>query len=149
MAAHPDAEIYLSQPGIGQVTGARVLAEFGDDPHRYASAKARKNYAGPCPDHPAPARARSCWPVHPQQPPSDALHHQALGRPDRISRRARLLRRAPRPRSHPRRSPAPVLGNRLAGILHGCLKTGTRYDEATAWPHSTPSEKNQNLVAAA
>ncbi|HEX5345937.1 MAG TPA: IS110 family transposase, partial [Pseudonocardiaceae bacterium] len=27
------------------------------------------------------------------------------------------------------------LANRLVGILHGCLKTRTRYDEATAWPH--------------
>jgi hypothetical protein len=26
------------------------------------------------------------------------------------------------------------LGNRLVGILHGCLKTGTPYDEAKAWP---------------
>jgi Transposase IS116/IS110/IS902 family len=26
-----------------------VLAEFGDDPHRYATAKARKNYAGTSP----------------------------------------------------------------------------------------------------
>jgi len=25
------------------------------------------------------------------------------------------------------------LANRLAGILHGCLKTHTPYDEATAW----------------
>ncbi|MFD8705353.1 hypothetical protein ACFV1W_22515 [Kitasatospora sp. NPDC059648] len=25
------------------------------------------------------------------------------------------------------------LANRLVGILHGCLKTGTMYDEATAW----------------
>src|SRR5512135_2009301 len=32
---HPDAEIYLSQPGMGAIVGARVLAEFGDDPHRY------------------------------------------------------------------------------------------------------------------
>src|SRR5690606_823930 len=35
--AHPDAEIYLSMPGIGEITGARVLAEFGDDPTRYTS----------------------------------------------------------------------------------------------------------------
>ena len=35
--AHPDAEILLSQPGLGVVLGARVLAEFGDDPARYAS----------------------------------------------------------------------------------------------------------------
>lgn len=27
------------------------------------------------------------------------------------------------------------LSNRLVGILHGCLKTGTPYDEATAWAH--------------
>ena len=46
---HPDAEIYLSQPGMGAIPGARVLGEFGDDPHRYAGAKARKNYAATCP----------------------------------------------------------------------------------------------------
>jgi transposase len=28
---------------------ARVLAEFGDDPHRFSDAKARKNYAGTSP----------------------------------------------------------------------------------------------------
>jgi transposase len=46
---HPDAEIYLSQPGLGVVLGARVLAEFGDDKTRYADARARKNYAGTSP----------------------------------------------------------------------------------------------------
>ena len=46
---HPDAAIYLSQPGIGEILGARELGEFGDDPHRYASAKARKNYAATSP----------------------------------------------------------------------------------------------------
>lgn len=36
-------------PGIAEITGARVLAEFGDDPTRYDSAKARKSYAGTSP----------------------------------------------------------------------------------------------------
>ena len=27
------------------------------------------------------------------------------------------------------------LANRLVGILHGCLKTRTLYDESTAWSH--------------
>ena len=27
------------------------------------------------------------------------------------------------------------LANRLVGILHGCLKTGTHYNETTAWSH--------------
>ncbi len=46
---HPDAEVITSEPGLGAVLGARVLAEFGDDPHRYATAKNRKNYAGTSP----------------------------------------------------------------------------------------------------
>ena len=46
---HPDVEIYLSQPGLGPILGARVLAEFGDDPDRYADARARKNYSGMAP----------------------------------------------------------------------------------------------------
>jgi hypothetical protein len=28
-----------------------------------------------------------------------------------------------------------TLANRLVGILHGCLKTRTTYDESTAWAH--------------
>ena len=46
---HPDADIYLSRPGLGDVLGARVLGEFGDDPNRYTTAKSRKNYAGTSP----------------------------------------------------------------------------------------------------
>jgi transposase len=46
---HPDAEIYQSQPGMAAILGARVLAESGDDPRRYAGAKARKNYGGTSP----------------------------------------------------------------------------------------------------
>ncbi|MEU0156689.1 hypothetical protein ABZ071_33405, partial [Micromonospora fulviviridis] len=29
------------------------------------------------------------------------------------------------------------IGNRFVGILHGCLKTNTRYNQATAWSHRT------------
>src|SRR6201999_60100 len=46
---HPDAEIIMSQPGRGAILGARVLAEFGDDPHRYRDGKARRNYAATSP----------------------------------------------------------------------------------------------------
>src|SRR5205809_5864756 len=45
----PSGENILSQPGLGAVLGARVLAESGDDHDRYASAKARKNYAATSP----------------------------------------------------------------------------------------------------
>lgn len=46
---HRDAERYLSLPGLGPVLGARILGEFGDDPHHYADGKARRNYAGTSP----------------------------------------------------------------------------------------------------
>ncbi len=46
---HPDAKIIRSLPGLGMTLGARVLAEFGDDPNRYADAKSRKNYSGMSP----------------------------------------------------------------------------------------------------
>lgn len=52
VAGTVDAEIILSQPGLGPILGARVLAEFGDDPDRYTDARAGKNYAGTTPDHP-------------------------------------------------------------------------------------------------
>ncbi len=55
---HPDAEILSSLPGLGVVLGARVLAEFGDDPHCYADPKARKNYAGTSPITKASGRSR-------------------------------------------------------------------------------------------
>ena len=45
--AHRDAGITRSQPGL--VLASRVLAEFGDDPNRYANARARKAYAGTAP----------------------------------------------------------------------------------------------------
>jgi hypothetical protein len=34
------------------------------------------------------------------------------------------------------------LANRLVGILHGCLKTGTVYDEDTAWQHDKADAEN-------
>src|SRR5271157_3889854 len=59
---HPDAEIYLSQPGIGPVLGARVLGEFGDDPHRYVSGKARRTTPPPLRSPARQGRRRSSPP---------------------------------------------------------------------------------------
>jgi hypothetical protein len=55
---HPDAKVVRSLPGLGTILGARVLAEFGDDPNRYADAKARKNYAGTSPVSKASGKSR-------------------------------------------------------------------------------------------
>jgi transposase len=132
---HPDADIYHSLPGLGDVLGARVLGEFGDDPDRYATAKSRKNYAGTSPLTVASGKKRAvlarhvrnrrlydaidqwafcslsasagCRAFYDQRRAAGDLHHQALR----------------------------ALGNRLVGILHGCLTHHTHYDEHTAWAH--------------
>ncbi|GIF05113.1 transposase [Actinoplanes siamensis] len=46
---HPDHAIVTSFPGLADVTGARVLAEIGDDRARFADARALKAYAGAAP----------------------------------------------------------------------------------------------------
>jgi transposase len=131
---HPDAEIYLSQPGIGTVNGARVLAEFGDAPGRYASAKARKNYAGSSPITRASGRSKVVLARFIRNDRlADALQSQALSALS-ASPGARAYYDKQRARGLGYNSALRQLSNRLVGILHGCLKTGTRYDEATAWP---------------
>lgn len=45
----PDAAIITSFPGLGVITGARVLAEIGDDRSRFADAAGLKAFAGSAP----------------------------------------------------------------------------------------------------
>jgi Transposase/Transposase IS116/IS110/IS902 family len=132
---HPDADIYRSLPGLGVILGARALGEFGDDPDRYANPKSRKNYAGTSPLTVASGKKRAvlarhvrnrrlydaidqwafcaisnssgCRTFYDQRRAAGDLHHQALR----------------------------ALGNRLVGILHGCLHHREIYDEHTAWAH--------------
>ena len=131
---HPDAEIYLSQPGIGPVLGARVLGEFGDDPGRYASGKARKNYAATSPITRASGKKKVVAARFIRNDRlTDALMSQALSAIS-ASPGARALYDAERDRGAEHNPALRKLANRLVGILHGCLKTRTPYDEATAWP---------------
>jgi hypothetical protein len=136
---HPDADIYRSLPGLGVILGARALGEFGDDPDRYANAKSRKNYAGTSPLTIASGKKRAvlarhirnrrlydaidqwafcslstspgCRAFYDQHRAVGDLHHQALR----------------------------ALGNRLVGILHGCLHHRALYNEDTAWAHRHPT----------
>ena len=130
---HPDAEIYLSQPGLGPILGARVLAEFGDDPNRYEGARARKNYAGTSPITRASGKKKVVLARYVRNKHlADALHQQAFCSLKR-SPGARAYYDALRDRDISYNAALRQLGNRLVGILHGCLKTHTLYDEAVAW----------------
>ena len=132
---HPDAEIYLSQPGLGPILGARVLGEFGDDPDRYVSGKARKNYAATSPITRASGKKKVVAARFIRNDRlTDALMAQAFAAMN-ASPGARALYVAERASGTEHNAALRKLANRLVGILHGCLKTRTLYDEATAWPH--------------
>ncbi len=138
---HPDAEIYLSQPGMGAILGARVLGEFGDDPDRYPGARARKNYAATSPLTRASGKKKTVTArfIHNDRL-IDALMAQAFSALN-VSPGARAFYDDLRARGIEHNDALRRVANRLVGILHGCLKTRTLYDEATAWSH------RQNLAA--
>ena len=145
---HPSAEILRSLPGLGVVLGARVLAEFGDDPHRYTDAKARKNYAGTAPITRASGKSRVVLARYARNRRlADALYQWAFSALTR-SPGARAPYDAQRARGATHHAALRALANRLVGILHGCLRHGTLYSEATAWPRLNVTT-NQDQEAAA
>jgi len=136
---HPDAEIYLSQPGLGEILGARVLAEFGDDPQRYADARARKNYSGLAPVTRTSGKSRVVLARHARNRRlGDALYRQAFCALTR-SPGARAYYDTHRARGNTHYQALRALGNRLVGILDGCLRHGTKYNEKIAWPNAIPA----------
>ncbi|HSO52923.1 MAG TPA: IS110 family transposase [Actinomycetes bacterium] len=134
---HPDAEIYRSQPGLGGVLGARVLGEFGDDPGRYRDARARRNYAGSSPVTKQSGKKKVVVARFVRNDRlADPLHQQAFCALT-ASLGARAYYDQLRARGTGHHLALRQLSNRLVGILHGCLKTRTLYNEATAWSHRT------------
>jgi len=133
---HPDAEILLSQPGLGIVLGARVLGESGDDPTRYVNAKARKNYFGNAPVTKRSGKLKMVnrriarnriladasfrWATSALAASPGARRYY-----DQLVARGKTGNEALR-----------ALANRLVGNLHGCLRRHCRYDEPIAWPEA-------------
>jgi transposase len=132
---HPDADIYLSLPGLGVVLGARVLGEFGDDPNRYTDAKSRKNYAGTSPLTVASGKKRAVLARHVRNRRLyDAIDQWAFCALQ-TSPGARAYYDQHRAAGDLHHQALRALGNRLVGILHGCLRHHTAYSEHIAWAH--------------
>jgi transposase len=138
---HPDAGIITSFPGIGALTGARVLAEIGDDRSRFKDARGLKAYAGAAPITRASGKSRS---VTQRKVKNNRL--AAAGYTWAFA----ALTASPGSRAHyDRRRQAGDrhaaaqrnLFNRLLGCLWHCLHAGQPYDEATAFParQTTPA----------
>ena len=132
---HPDADIYLSLPGLGVVLGARVLGEFGDDPNRYTDPKSRKNYAGTSPLTVASGKKHAVLARHVRNRRLyDAIDRWAFCAIS-TSPGARALYDQHRDAKESHHQALRAVGNRLVGILHGCLHHHTPYNEHTAWAH--------------
>ena len=131
---HPDAAIVISFPGLGNLTGARVLAEIGDDRARFADARGLKAFAGSAPITRASGKKTvvthryiknrrltvvgSIWAVA-----------SLRGSPG--ARRHFDARRAARDWN---RQAQRHLFNKFLGQLHHCLQTGQPYNEHRAFP---------------
>jgi transposase len=138
---HPDAGIITSFPGIGALTGARVLAETGDDRSRFKDARGLKAYAGSAPITRASGKTRS---VTHRRVKNNRL--AAAGYTWAFA----ALTASPGARAHydrrkdagDRHSAAQRnLFNRLLGCLWHCLATGQHYDEATAFPNQATTTR--------
>ena len=142
---HPDAEVVRSLPGLGTILGARVLGEFGDDPNRYATPKCRKNYAGTSPITRASGTKRVVLARFVRnQRLADATYLWAFAALT-ASPGARAFYDSHRAAGDTHHAALRALGNRLVGILHGCLVHHSTYDETIAWGHRSEN----NLTGAA
>lgn len=144
-AQHPDYKVITSFTELGDVTGARVLAEIGDDRARFADARSLKAYAGSAPVTRASGRSLSvthrrvkndrlaaagfvwAFVVAAHSPGASALYYR---RREHGDRHAAALRN---------------VFNRLIGCLYHCLQTGQTYNEATAFP--TPQDSPEPAAA--
>ncbi|MFE3114391.1 IS110 family transposase [Kitasatospora indigofera] len=141
---HPDAEIITSFPGLAVLTGARMLAEIGDDRNRFATARDLKAYAGSAP-------------VTRESGKSRRVSHRRI-KNSRMAATGRhwafaALTASPGAHTHYNRrrdtgdryhAALRHLFNRMLGQLHHCLTTRQKFDEAIAF---TPPV--QPLLAAA
>jgi transposase len=137
---YPDAEIITSFPGLGSLTGARVLAEIGDDRSRFADAKALKAYAGAAPVTRASGKSLSVM--------VRRVKNQRLAAAGYVWAFASLTA-SPGARAHYDRRRADGdrhtsaqrnLFNRMLGCLHHYLTKRVGYDETVAFPTRPESD---------
>lgn len=131
---HPDAGIITSFPGLGTLTGARVLAEIGDDRSRFQDAKGLKAYAGAAPITRASGKTRSVTRRHIKNNRLNAAGYTWAFSALTASPGARAHYDRRRDDGDRHAAAQRNLFGRLLGCLHHCLTTGQHYDETTAFP---------------
>lgn len=138
---HNLAPVLRSAPGLGPVLAARVLAEIGDDPSRFASVAGLRSFAGTAPVTRSSGRSRyvKARKVRNKRL-GDACHWWAFA----------TLTRSPGARAHYdlRRAAGDHhnaalrnLANKLIGRLWWCMQNNQPWDEAAAWLLTEPVPK--------
>jgi transposase len=143
-ATHPWAPVLRSAPGLGPVLAARVLAEIGDDPARFATTANLRSFAGTAPVTRASGKAR--W-VQARRVRNkrlaDACHWWAFAALTRSAgARAHYDRRRAAGDHH--NAALRHLANTLLSKIWHCLQHQQAWNEHHAWP--TPA--NPPAVAA-
>ncbi len=131
---HPDHDVIVSFPGLGELSGARVLAEIGDDRDRFTDARALKAYAGSAPVTRASGRSLVITHRRIKNNRLAAVGYTwaFMATTNSPPARAHYQHRKNTGDGHP--AALRHLFNRLLGQLHHCLRTGQTYDEAKAFP---------------
>src|SRR6201998_2866156 len=135
---HPDAAIITSFPGLGNLTGARVLAEIGDDRTRFADARGLKAFAGSAPITRASGKKTVITHRHIKNRRLAAVGVIWALASLRSSPGARRHFDARRAAGDWNRQAQRHLFNKFLGQLHHCLQTGQLYNEHRAFPPPLP-----------
>ncbi|MFJ9371687.1 IS110 family transposase [Nocardia sp. NPDC101769] len=141
---HPDYAIVTSFPGLADLTGARVLAEIGDDRTRFATDRALKAYAGSAPVTRASGKSISI--THRR------IKNDRLAAAGWIWAFAAAVNQGPAREHYQRRRAAGSrhtaalrhLFNKMLGQLHHCLQSGQKFDPSKAFgpTHDTPPTRS-------
>jgi transposase len=135
-AQHPDAGILTSFPGIGPLTGARVLGEIGDDRTRFDSARGLKSYAGSAPITIASGKSLV---VHQRKIKNQRLAAAGYVWVFGALPSPQIKQHYDRRRTVGDKHAAALrnLFNRFLGCLYHCLQTGQTFDLDKAFPTHT------------
>jgi transposase len=133
---HHHANLLCAAPGLGPILAARVLAEIGDDPGRFATADALRSFAGTAPITRASGRSKivSARRIRNRRL-ADACHWWAFASITKSpGARAHYDHRRAAGDSH--NAALRNLANKLLGRLWWCLTNNQSWDDNAAWPTS-------------
>jgi transposase len=131
---HPDYTIITSFPGLADSTGARVLAEIGDDRRRFADARGLKAYAGSAPITRASGRSISVTHRHIKNNRLANVGWMWAFSATSACEPAQRHYRERREGGDRHAAATRHLFNKLLGQLYHCLQAQQKFDETRAFP---------------